>query len=283
MKIKIIAVLIAISAIVSACTKAEPFEWNKEYDLSVMSFNLRYDTSEDGKNQWSNRKEACISMLKKTKPSILGIQEGLHHQVTYLDENLPDYNYIGVGRDYGDEAGEYNAVYYLKSKFELLESNTFWLSETPDEPSKGWDGDCKRIVTWAKLKDKDTEKEIYIFNTHLDHVGEKAQKEGVKLLVKKIDEIVDEKRPIFITGDFNILSRDEALDPILGRYYSARRFAQYTDNIDSFNFFGNWPLSWNLDYIFYTQADALAFRTVAEDFGVPYISDHYPIITHFNY
>ncbi|TKG90762.1 endonuclease/exonuclease/phosphatase family protein [Puteibacter caeruleilacunae] len=283
MKIKlVICALLAMSSLCS-CSKEEPFKWEADNNISVMSFNLRYDEPADGKNQWTNRKVACVEMIKKTEPSVFSIQEGLHHQVTYLDEHLVNYKYVGQGRDDGHTGGESNAIFYSTAQFELLDNQTFWLSETPDEPSYGWDAECKRIVTWAKLKDLKSDKTVFVFNTHFDHKGKTARKESAKLLVNKIHEIADANSPIFITGDFNALIRSSIFDPITDEYFSARRFADYSDNTKSFNFFGRWYLSRNIDFIFYQNAHALSFRTVSEDYGVPYISDHYPIITHFNY
>lgn len=274
--------LVFILLVLCGCSK-EVYEFTGEHDISVMSFNLRYDTEEDGDNKWDNRKDACVKMIKETKPSIWGIQEGLLRQLNFLEENLTDYKYVGVGRDDGHSSGEYSAIFYLKDRFELLENNTFWLSETPDEPSYGWDADCRRIVTWAHLKDLDSDKTLFVFNTHFDHIGKTAREESAKLLVRKIKEIADDGATVFITGDFNALIRNSIFEPIVNEYYSARRFAEKTDNIKSFNFYGRWYLSRNIDFIFYKNAKALAFRTVSENYGVEYISDHYPIITHFNY
>ncbi|MCL3781358.1 endonuclease/exonuclease/phosphatase family protein [Prolixibacteraceae bacterium JC049] len=283
MKLKWMTSILLVCWAIYGCSKEEPVKWQSEYDISVMSFNLRYDTDEDGENRWSNRKEACVEMLKETNPAVFGIQEGLHHQIEYLKEKLPKYKYAGVARDDGHSSGEYNAVFYSTEQFELLESNTFWLSETPNEPSLGWDGACRRIVTWVKLKDKKKNKTLLVFNTHFDHEGKKARKEAGILLEKKIREIANESAPIFITGDFNALIRNKILQPLVNEYYSARRYAPKTDNTKSFNFYGRWYLSRNIDFIFYKNAEALSFRTVSESYGVPYISDHYPIISHYNY
>jgi endonuclease/exonuclease/phosphatase family metal-dependent hydrolase len=266
-----------------SCSKELAVNWNKDYDISVMSFNLRYDNEEDGNNKWSNRKEACIKMIKETKPSVFGIQEGLSHQVEYLSENLNEYNYYGGGRDDGETRGEFNSIFYLKDKYEVQDSLLFWLSETPETPSYGWDAACRRVVTCLKLKDKVSKKICYIFNTHFDHEGEKAQKESAKLLIKRIEKFAELSKPIVITGDFNLLINNSSLKPIIDNYFSAKRFAEKSDNIDSFNFYGKWFLTWNIDFIFYNNLRALSYKTIADDYGVEYISDHYPIITHFKY
>lgn len=281
MRLKFIILLI-IASFFCSCNK-QAFIWTSEYDISVMSFNIRYDEPADGENQWSNRKEAILDMWSKTTPSIVGIQEGLNHQVEFLDDNLSNYDYIGVGRDDGQTSGEYCAIYYKSNEFELLESNTFWLSETPETPSRGWDANNTRITTWAHFRDINHDRSIYVFNAHFDHKGKTARKESAKLLVNKIKEIAEENAPIFITGDFNAWISNGLFETITEEYFDARRFADNTDNKKSFNLWGKWYANWSVDYIFYKNAHALAFRTVTEDYGVPYISDHYPLITHFNY
>lgn len=274
--------LISIFSFFSSCNK-KTFIWTSEYDLSVMSFNIRYDEPADGNNQWSNRKEAVLKMWTETNPSIVGIQEGLQHQVEFLNNNLSEYDFIGVGRDDGQTSGEYAAIYYKVDDFELIESNTFWLSETPEVPSLGWDANNIRITTWAHFKDIKQDKSIFVFNTHFDHKGKTARKESAKLLVQKIHEIASDEAQIFVIGDFNAWISNKLFKPITEEYFDARRFADYTDNEKSFNLWGKWYANWSVDYIFYKNAHALAFRTVIKDYGVPYISDHYPLITHFNY
>ncbi|WP_196888007.1 endonuclease/exonuclease/phosphatase family protein [Aureivirga sp. CE67] len=265
------------------CAKIDTNNWNEQFDISIISFNLRFDTEEDGENKWDNRKEACIKALEKTKPSIFGIQEGLYHQVQYLDTNLPNYKYVGVGRDDGFTGGEYSAIFYDEKKFNLIETNNFWLSETPNQPSLGWDANNIRIVTWAHFKDKTNQKSIFVFNTHLDHIGKIARKESVLLLMKKIQEIVPKNETVLITGDFNMLSSNKALKPLLKKFKDSRKTAEKSDNKKSFNFFGNWLISRNIDFVFYKNAKAITFQTINDDFGVPFISDHYPILGKFKY
>lgn len=280
-RIFFISSILSISLTLFACNKNDIKP--DSYDLSVMSFNLRYDEFQDGDNRWDNRKEACIKLLMETEPSIIGIQEGLHHQVTYLDENLIDYAYVGVGRDDGYSSGEYAAIFYKTSRFDTLQYGNFWLSDTPEYPSLGWDANNIRIVTWVELKDKNSEKSIFIFNTHFDHKGKIAQEESAKLLLQRINDLVTDSAPIFITGDFNLLIRNEALNPITNSFFSAQRFASKSDNTNSFNGFGRWYISRNIDFIFYKNATAVAYKTIDNDYGVPFISDHYPIISYLNY
>lgn len=283
-KMKIFNILTILHiAFLPGCGQAELSNWEGAFDISIMSFNIRYDTEDDGENKWENRKQACLDMLNETKPTIFGIQEGLYNQVTFFNDSLPSYNYVGVGRDDGHSGGEYSAIYYLSERFELLESGNFWLSESPEVPSLGWDANNIRIVTWVHLEDVYKEKSLFVFNTHFDHKGKIAREESAKLLVKRIEEIAGSDAPVFITGDFNVLIDNSILEPIIETYFSARRFAERSDTVHSFNAWGRGYLNRNIDFIFFREARAVSFKTVIKDYGVPYISDHYPIISHFEY
>ena len=158
--------------------------------VSVMTFNIRLSPREDfdGDNCWNNRREAVIRMIGESKPDLFGIQEGYIVQVDYMDENLPDYGRYGVCRDDGLERGEANAIFWRKDRFDVKQCNTYWLSETPDTVSLGWDGACRRIVTWAQLHDKLSGKDVWYFNTHFDHVGKVAREEAGKLIIARIKE-----------------------------------------------------------------------------------------------
>ncbi len=277
---KVFYFLIALMLIIS-CKPIEIEDFSGDSDLTVMSFNLRYDEPADEENQWENRKESCITMLNEEMPTVFGIQEGLHNQVSYLDNNLQSYSYIGVGRDDGYSGGEYSAIFYDATTVELIENGDFWLSETPEYPSLGWDANNIRICTWGKFRDIDKNKEFYLFNTHFDHKGKTAQIESSKLIVEKIQEITEPDSPVFITGDFNMLIGNSHLDPIRNNYFSAQRFAERSDDNKSYNAFCLGIISRNIDFIFYNNSRALSYKTLIKNYGVSYISDHYPIITHF--
>lgn len=268
---------------ISSCEPTEIEDYNGNADVNVMSFNLRYDEPADGENQWDKRKEAVLTMMSEVQARIIGIQEGLHNQVRYLDDNLSEYQFVGVGRDDGHSSGEYAAIFYETNYFELLDNGNFWLSETPETPSRGWDANNIRICTWAKLKDITENKIIYVFNTHFDHKGKTAQQQSSELLVQKIQDIAEAEAPVFITGDFNLLIGNKRLKPITSNYFAANRFAEISDDNKSFNAWGRGILSRNIDFIFYQNAQAVAYKTLVKNYGVPYISDHYPIISHFNY
>lgn len=170
---------------------------------SAMTYNIRYATERDGINQWENRKGWVTDLVLFYEPEVLGIQEGLHRQVTFLDSALVNYSFVGVGRDDAKKAGEYAAIFYRNDKLEVLESGTFWLSETPQEPSYGWGANFRRISTWAKFKIKTTGKEYYVFNAHFDHETPLARLNSAKLIVQKIAEWNESSIPVIVMGDFN--------------------------------------------------------------------------------
>ncbi|MDO5309066.1 MAG: endonuclease/exonuclease/phosphatase family protein [Planctomycetia bacterium] len=177
----------------------------------VMSFNIRLRTTADGDNIWDNRKETLVDVVKQSDPLLLGVQEALPEQMDYLNEALSDYTSIGVGRDDGVRAGECMAIFYKTDALELLDSGTFWLSKTPEKPGKGWDAACNRTVTWGKFRCKKSGKELVYANTHLDHVGTIARKEGAKLVLRRMDELTNHgELPFFISGDFNVNDKSEA-------------------------------------------------------------------------
>lgn len=177
--------------------------WTFGQFLKTMTFNLRYDNPEDLENNWANRKNAVVSLLRHYSPGIIGTQEGLAQQVKYLRDSLPGYLYAGVGREDGYEKGEYCAVFYDTARYQLLSGSTFWLSETPEKVSKGWDAALERICTCVLLKERNSGLKFWVFNTHFDHIGEKARIESARLILKKIQEKNDGGFPLILMGDFN--------------------------------------------------------------------------------
>ncbi|MBR4584600.1 MAG: endonuclease/exonuclease/phosphatase family protein [Bacteroidales bacterium] len=250
----------------------------KDVEIKYISYNIRNSRANDGDNAWDIRKSATKEMIDREKPDIFGLQEAYIEQLEYIDNNFPNYSRVGVGRDDGKEEGEFMAVYYRNDKFKLLANGDFWLSETPDECSMGWDAACRRIVTWAKLKDKETGKVFYAFNTHLDHVGEVAREQSILLIVKKIDEIVKkDKAPVFLSGDFNSNVSSPIFDPLKNIMKDSRAILPESEWIPTYNNYGNGGDAM-IDYIFYKNAEVLDFKTLNGDYGKPYISDHYPVM-----
>ena len=169
-----------------------------------MSYNVRYENFDDGENQWDQRKKTLIDYLKSKSPSIIGMQEVISTQLLDLNFSLSEYSFVGIGREDGKIKGEFCPIFFNKYRFELIESETFWLSETPEKISVGWDAALERICTYVRLKDLENNREFWVFNTHFDHIGVKARNESVELILKKIKEVNKGKIPILLTGDFNL-------------------------------------------------------------------------------
>ena len=185
--------------------------------LQVMTFNIRYNNPDDSLNAWPYRKDNLASEVLFHEANLLGVQEALYDQITDLQQRLPGYKYIGVGRDDGKTKGEFSAIFYDTARLQLLQSQTFWLSTTPTiAGSKGWDAAITRIVTWGKFKDKKTNKVLFHFNTHFDHRGEVARRESAHLLLKQVHNIAG-NTPAIVTGDFNAGPDDEPIRVVMNR------------------------------------------------------------------
>ena len=264
-------------------------------ELSVISFNIRVRGGLSeliNPNSWSRRKSATPAMIKDQCPDIFGVQEALSDQLTYVGDNLPNYSYVGVGREDGteiskitdsEESGEIMAIFYNTSEIKLLEWGTYWLSETPDETSIGWDAGYKRTMTWAKMETKYSGKKFFYVNTHLDSDSALARKNGLKLILDKIAEKNTDNLPVVLTGDFNIIPTDAVLEEVLGNaeMLDARTTAAKTDNLPTFNGLGDENENPRvIDYIYYRGfASCPEYETIDKTYeNIPYISDHYPII-----
>ena len=173
--------------------------------MQVGSFNIRYENRGDSLrgNGWGQRAPVIAQLIRFHDFEIFGTQEGKINALTQLKGLLPEYDYIGLGRDDGIHKGEHAAIFYKAERFDLLDHGDFWLSETPDVPSVGWDAALNRICTWGHFKVKDTKQDFYYFSLHMDHIGVKARMESAKLVVSKIKEICKGK-PVILVGDFNV-------------------------------------------------------------------------------
>ena len=171
-------------------------------EARLISYNIRYDTPADGVNAWPQRKAAVAELLRQHAPDIFGIQEALPHQVRELAAALPDYAWLGVGRD-ADGGGEGTPVFYRKDRFTLLRSATFWLSETPDKPSRGWDAALNRICSTGQFEAIASRRRLWVINCHFDHAGPTARLESAKLVLSQIEKINPDGEPLVLMGDFN--------------------------------------------------------------------------------
>lgn len=192
--------LIAFTAIAfCSCQSYQPTRF------TVASYNLRNANKSDSANGngWGQRYPVVAKMVQYHDFDIFGTQECFLHQLQDIKEALPGYDYIGVGRDDGKEKGEHSAIFYRTDKFDVIEKGDFWLSETPDVPSKGWDAVLPRVCSWGHFKCKDTGFEFLFFNLHMDHIGKKARVESAFLVQKKMQEL-GANLPAILTGDFNV-------------------------------------------------------------------------------
>ena len=244
--------------------------------LKVMSYNIRLGSAQDGTNSWALRYTATGKMLEDQKPDVFGVQEALEYQVRYIEE-MCGYESVGVGRENGKKEGEHMSIFWNKKTVSMLKWGTFWLSDTPEKPSKGWDAECFRTATWALMKDKKTGKKFYFVNTHLDHKGTEAQKNGLKLIVDRIAEINPDGLPMVLTGDFNIEPKNPALKDLDARMQSARNIAEKTDDHATYNGWGK--SSTMIDYIYVSGFSSCPeYQTVIKRYeDRKFISDHYPI------
>ena len=255
---------------------------NRTSEIKVMSYNIRLSSGTieaDSIYHWEHRKQASLELMHQEQPTVFGLQEACPDQMDYMVENLPEYGYIGVGRDDGKRKGEFMAIFYKKDEIELLDGGTFWLSQTPDQVTKGWDAACFRTCTWTILKKKDTGKKFVYLNTHLDHKGQEARKESIKLIVAKAEELTGGKLPVFITADFNSPTTDEIFKPMQEAMLDARVEAPVTDERGTLNCWGTTPPGVVIDHIFFRGAEAQKFEVLRDkDYGAPYVSDHYPVM-----
>ena len=272
---KTLSIIAALLVMLPASIQAKKDNENPE--IKVMSYNIRHGRAKDGTNSWPLRYPATAMMIEDQKPDVFGVQEALDFQILFIEENCRDYESIGVGREDGKKDGEFMSIFYNKKNIKVLKWGTYWLSETPDTPSKGWDAQCYRTATWALMKDKRTGKKFYYVNTHLDHKGAEAQKNGLALIVERIAEMNPEGLPMILTGDFNVTPDNPVLNDLNTKMKSAQDTATKTDDRGTFNGWGK--KSSKIDYIYYSGFSACPqFEVVTKKYADrTFISDHFPI------
>jgi endonuclease/exonuclease/phosphatase family metal-dependent hydrolase len=269
--------LLLLAAVMVLPMNAANKEKKDDNTLKVMSYNIRLGSANDGTNSWGLRYPATAEMIEDQMPDIFGVQEALASQIRFIEDNFVNYKSVGVGREDGKKDGEHMSIFWNKKTVSLLKWGTFWLSETPEKPSMGWDAACKRTATWALMKCKKTGKKFYYVNTHLDHKGTEAQKNGLKLIVDRIDDINPEGYPMILTGDFNITPDNPNLVELDSKMQSVRKVAEKTDNHDTFNGWGKGKGV--IDYIYASGFSAYPeYQTVTKRYADrKFVSDHYPI------
>lgn len=256
--------------------------FGQETTVSLMTYNIRLDVESDGENKWDNRKDYLIKQLKFYSPSIFGIQEGLPHQIDYMSENLNDYYYVGEGRD-GKHNGEYSAIFYSKKNYEVLKSDTFWLSLTPDIPSKHWDAALPRICTYALFKEKKTGVEFWVFNTHFDHVGQESRLQAIKIIKKRISQENTNSNPVFFMGDLNVEPKNEVIAK-LNAFMLDTYDVSVNPPFGSYGTFNGFkfhePVTRRLDYIYVSESEkieVLKHAVLTDSKDLKYPSDHFPV------
>ncbi|MEP3210461.1 MAG: endonuclease/exonuclease/phosphatase family protein [Maribacter sp.] len=251
-------------------------------ETKVMTYNIKYDNVHDTVNNWNDRKLAMVNLLRKHHPQFIGMQEVLHRQLTYLNTALVDYAYIGVGRDDGAQKGEFSPILYDTTAYKLLKSNTFWLSKTPDKISVGWDAAMERICTYGYFQHKTSKKKLWVFNTHFDHIGQKARKKSAKLLLKKIKQLNTAKLPVVLMGDFNLIPEEKPILSIQKRMNDAQHSAKNPTKgpRGTFNGFDvNDPMERRIDYIFTEGLEIESYLHLDERLeNGKHISDHLPVL-----
>lgn len=258
-----------------------PANSGRENSINVISYNIRMNTPSDGVNAWPNRIGKVTGLLRFHQAEIFGVQEALPEQVEDLVKAFPEYGHIGVGRDDGVSSGEHMSVFYLKSRFDMLDGGTFWLNEATDKPGFGWDAVCNRTCTWVKLKDKNTQKTFLVFNTHFDHRGREAREQSARLILRFMKEINQDNLPFILTGDFNATPDSEPIQTILAELKDSRLVSvipPYGPEGTSGGFEVK-EKSRIIDFIFINEkVRVLRHGHLSDSFGLFYPSDHLPVL-----
>lgn len=253
-------------------------------ELKVMSYNIRYKNTIDSINIWDNRKENLTGLIRYHGADVVGVQEAQPDQMADLEKLLPEYAWYGVPRVEG-KSGEYTAIFYRKDRFERLDAGTFWLSETPNvKESKSWDAFYPRTASWCKLRDKQTKRVFFFFNTHFDHRGREARVKSAEVIRQQITRIAG-NQPVIVTGDFNTVPDSEPYkkmteDGVLTDAIKKTEIPHYGPvNTSSGFFVRQEPIRAKIDYIFVSdKIRVIKHATLADQQEGRYYSDHLPLI-----
>ena len=265
----------------------------KKHNFRIATYNIRLETPADsGARAWEKRKLDVERIIKANSFDIFGVQEvGSSKQEADLKALIPEFSYFGKGRDSGDGIkGEQIGVFYRINRFSVNENGFFFLSETPDIMSKGWDADFRRICVWTKLYDKNLNKEFFVFCTHFDHIGKTARIESAKLIINRIKSIAGEY-PVLLVGDLNSSPQDKAMYQILTDYLTDTAVLAIKKSIPTDGTFNgydmktvNFPANQKIDYIFYRKMKALDYKVLNDRFNdFSYPSDHFPVLCEVSY
>lgn len=248
---------------------------NEKKPVRIMSFNLLCKGKDE--HRMENRRAIAAQSIMALMPDSLGVQEATPEWMRWLGKHLPGYDSVGVGRDNGKKRGEYSAVFYLKDKYQVADSGTFWLSATPEKPSMGWDAVCMRVCTWAVLEDRQTGKQYVHINTHLDHRGDIAREKGIDLVLKKAAQF---ELPVVCTGDFNLFEGSPLYEQLMGGVLRDTKFlAPDTMKSATFHHFNVPHEGFGIiDYVLANdRVKPLVYRVVTDGVDGRFVSDHYPL------
>ena len=253
---------------------------------NVLSFNIRYNNPKDGINAWPNRKALAAKVFTDYSVDFAGLQEALYGQITDLQDQLPAYAWIGVGRDDGKEKGEFSPIFYQKSRYEAVKSGTFWLSETPEVVgSKNWDAAITRVATWGIFRHKQSGKQLFVINTHFDHVGEQARQNSAKLLIRRIKDLSG-GLPVILTGDFNTPENSPGIKTLTSdpdfwlRNTEHLSKEAHTGGYTTFNGFKYNATGPAIDFIFVgDKINVLRHDYLPIVEKDVFVSDHWPVLT----
>jgi len=251
-------------------------------EVSLMTYNIRMSTESDGADAWSKRKEYLTNQVLFYAPDVMGVQEALPEQMDYLGKHLTGYKHIGVGRE-GKNKGEFSAIFYNADRLKVLEDDTFWLSETPEKISTGWDAALPRICTYGLFKDKKSGEKFYVFNTHFDHVGIEARKNASALILAKIKELNPKNLPAFVSGDLNLEPDSAPIAVLKTELDDTHELAPNgafgpKGTFNGFKF--TEPVTRRIDYIFQAKSNSskvLKHATLSDSKDLHYASDHLPV------
>ncbi|HJP02679.1 MAG TPA: endonuclease/exonuclease/phosphatase family protein [Planctomycetota bacterium] len=279
------SLLLFLACALTGCLASAPAD--QAVELDVMSFNIRNGRANDGDNAWEHRRELVCAVLRDNAPDIVGIQEAFDFQLDALEGCLPQYRAIGEGRD-GARSGEHSSILILEERFDVEDSGTFWLSDTPDVVSRSWGNGYHRVCTWVRLADLQTGVVFYVFNTHLDHRSQPSRLNSARLIAQRVAE-VEQGIPVILTGDFNAGEGNPVIDYLKG---GDAQVAPPVALVDTFRVMhpdqeqvgtGNGGYSGRrngakIDYIFVTPGvQTLGAGIDQEPRGGRYPSDHYPV------
>lgn len=256
-------------------------------NIKLITYNIRLDVAIDGENDWTHRKDFFASQIQFYEPDIFGVQEAKPNQVIDINALLPLYANVGMGRE-GEGQGESSTIYYKKDRFIVSESSTFWLSETPNEISKGWDAACNRVCTYALFKDQKTKTTFWVFNTHLDHIGEEARTKGMELILSKIELLNTKKYPVFFMGDFNSepdTDRIIQLKKIMNDSRDISKEKPFGPSGTFNNFKHDQAVTKLIDYVFVSKNnkfEVLKYAVLSDSKDLRYPSDHLPVYVEVN-